>query len=64
MRQSAQDLGDKGHDKYFGYGLIDVVKAIEMAKQGTSPLSYWPQELARQLHLVPKKYAGTLGLEK
>lgn len=65
MRQSAQDLGDKGHDKYFGYGVIDVVKALEMAKQDTAtPMSYWPQDLARQLHLVPKKYAGSLGLEK
>ncbi|WNR46401.1 S8 family peptidase [Paenibacillus roseipurpureus] len=40
MRKSAQDLGDVGHDKYFGYGLIDVVKAIQMAKQTTPPFSY------------------------
>ncbi|OCT17136.1 serine protease [Paenibacillus pectinilyticus] len=60
MRKSAQDLGDEGRDKYFGYGLIDVVKAIEMAKQNTAPLSYWPQDFARQLHLVPRKYAGAI----
>lgn len=64
MRQSAQDLGDQGHDKYFGYGLIDVVKAIQMAKQESAPLSYGPPDLARQFHLVPRKYAGGIGLEK
>jgi thermitase len=64
MRQSAQDLGDQGHDKYFGYGLIDVVKAIQMAKQESSPLSYGPPDFARQLRLVPKKYAGGIELGK
>ncbi|WP_261807998.1 S8 family peptidase [Paenibacillus sp. N3.4] len=29
MRKSAQDLGTPGRDKYFGFGLIDVVKAVE-----------------------------------
>ncbi|MFD0692799.1 S8 family peptidase [Paenibacillus sp. GCM10027628] len=33
MRQSAQDLGDPGRDKYFGFGLIDVVKAVQKAQQ-------------------------------
>jgi thermitase len=33
MRQSAQDLGSPGRDKYFGFGLIDVVKAVQAAQQ-------------------------------
>jgi thermitase len=57
MRDTAQDLGTKGRDKYFGFGLIDVVKAVQMAEQNTSPISYWPQNLARQMHLITKKYA-------
>lgn len=64
MRQSAQDLGDQGHDKYFGYGLIDVVKAIQMAKQESAPISYGPPDFARQLHLMPRKYAAGMRLEK
>lgn len=57
MRQTAQDLGPKGRDKYFGFGLIDVVKAVQMAEQSINPVSFWPQNLSRQLHLITKKYA-------
>jgi thermitase len=31
MRTSARDLGSPGKDKYFGYGLIDVVQAVNAA---------------------------------
>jgi thermitase len=31
MRKSARDLGSPGKDKYFGYGLIDVVRAVNAA---------------------------------
>ncbi len=31
MRQTAQDLGTPGKDKYYGHGLIDVVKAVQSA---------------------------------
>jgi thermitase len=31
MRQTAQDLGSPGRDPYFGFGLIDVVNAVEAA---------------------------------
>jgi len=39
MRKSAQDLGDPGKDKYFGFGLIDVVKAVKAAAQAKGSLS-------------------------
>ncbi|MFC5450227.1 S8 family peptidase [Paenibacillus aestuarii] len=39
MRQSAQDLGDPGKDKYFGFGLIDVVKAVKAAAQAKGSVS-------------------------
>ncbi|TDF96719.1 S8 family peptidase [Paenibacillus piri] len=32
MRETAQDIGPKGKDNYFGYGLIDVVAALKRAE--------------------------------
>lgn len=49
MRKSAADVGEPGKDKYFGYGLIDVVKALEMADTGRSSLSFQPEWLSRRL---------------
>lgn len=49
MRKSAADIGEPGRDKYFGYGLIDVVKALEMADTSRISLSYLPEWLSRQL---------------
>ncbi|MDQ0876901.1 thermitase [Paenibacillus sp. V4I3] len=57
IRQTAQDLGTKGRDKYFGFGLIDVVKAVKMAEQSSNQVSYFSQSLSRQIHLITKKYA-------
>jgi type VII secretion-associated serine protease mycosin len=54
MRKSASDIGEPGKDKYFGYGLIDVVKALEMADTSRNSLSYMPEWLSRQL----ERWAG------
>ncbi len=56
IRQTAQDLGTKGRDKYFGFGLIDVVKAVKWLNRART-VSYFPQSLSRQMHLITKKYA-------
>ncbi|SDC72858.1 Subtilase family protein [Paenibacillus sp. UNCCL117] len=32
MRDTATDLGPKGKDKYYGYGLIDVARALQAAR--------------------------------
>ncbi|NEW05222.1 peptidase S8 [Paenibacillus sp. SYP-B3998] len=56
IRQSAQDLGSPGRDKYFGFGLIDVVKAVESAQQAKSSISYWPQNTSRLLDRIVQKY--------
>lgn len=37
MRHTAQDIGPKGQDKYFGYGLIDVVAALKSAEASKTP---------------------------
>ncbi|MBP1156314.1 MULTISPECIES: S8 family peptidase [unclassified Paenibacillus] len=55
MRDTAMDLGDAGKDKYFGYGLIDVVAALKAAQpraaghETETQLSGWPQWLRRLL---------------
>jgi len=49
MRQTAYDLGTKGKDKYFGYGQIDIVKALHAAEQSSVSLQRFPQNAARKL---------------
>ena len=34
--QSAEDLGSPGKDHYFGYGLLNIQRAVEMAKEKTN----------------------------
>ncbi|WIV18280.1 S8 family peptidase [Paenibacillus polygoni] len=59
MRSSVIDLGDPGYDKYFGYGQIDVYKALEKAGANVkkdSPLQFWPQNLRNKMEDTVKKY--------
>ncbi|MCM3784462.1 S8 family peptidase [Neobacillus mesonae] len=65
MRSSVIDLGDPGYDKYFGYGQIDVLKALENAGAGASgagasdqdaPLQLWPQQVRDRLQDTIHKY--------
>lgn len=58
MRRSAVDIGTPGKDKYFGYGQIDVVKALEMAEQSRQSLSYWPEWLEREFDRITEKYVS------
>ncbi|NHJ85797.1 MAG: S8 family serine peptidase, partial [Asgard group archaeon] len=36
LQQTCVDLGDKGKDKYFGYGLIDAAAAVTMAQNAST----------------------------
>lgn len=56
MRQSVIDLGDPGHDKYYGYGQVDVYKALQSASSNSAPLQFWPQHVRQQLDNTMKKY--------
>lgn len=56
MRQSSQDLGTAGKDTYFGYGLIDVKRALQAADQSASSLNFWPQNVERKLDEIEFKY--------
>ncbi|MEF2964708.1 S8 family peptidase [Paenibacillus sp. M1] len=55
IRDNVIDLGDPGHDKYFGYGQIDVYSALEAAGGNGSPLQLWPQSMQRKINEILEK---------
>jgi subtilisin family serine protease len=55
MRSSVIDLGTSGHDKYYGYGQIDIYKALQAAGHGGAPLQFWPQHVQSQMQSVVRK---------
>ncbi|QHW30416.1 peptidase S8 [Paenibacillus rhizovicinus] len=57
IRKSAQDLGNKGKDKYFGYGLIDIDRALLEARQSKVSLQQFPQQVERRLEQIARKYS-------
>ncbi|OBZ08156.1 MULTISPECIES: S8 family peptidase [Bacillales] len=56
MRKSAIDLGDKGKDNYFGYGEIDVDKALHAASKFGGALQTYPDQVKRRLDHIVTKY--------
>ncbi|AWB45393.1 peptidase S8 [Paenibacillus sp. CAA11] len=54
IRNNVIDLGNPGHDKYFGYGQIDVFSALKSAGQSQSPLLLWPQCTEQKLNKLMK----------
>lgn len=57
LRQSAEDIGPPGKDIYFGYGQIDVRRALQMADPNRISISYWPNWLKQELGRISSKYA-------
>lgn len=55
IRKNVIDLGDEGHDKYFGYGQIDVYAALQAAGSNGSALQLWPQSMQRKVDEILKK---------
>ncbi|ANE47334.1 serine protease [Paenibacillus swuensis] len=56
MRKSATDLGAAGHDADFGWGQIDVPRALQAASQNQYSIQFWPQQLERKLAAIERKY--------
>lgn len=56
MRQSAVDLGPPGKDIYFGYGEIDIDKALNAAVNFGSALQTFPDQVKRRLDRISQKY--------
>ncbi|MBM7565667.1 S8 family peptidase [Paenibacillus sacheonensis] len=57
IRESAQDLGSKGKDNYFGYGQIDIDKALLAARQSKVSLQQFPKQVERRLAQIERKYS-------
>lgn len=49
MISQAVDLGDKGKDKYFGNGQVDVFRSLQAAGNQSMPLQLWPQHVLQRL---------------
>ncbi|WP_054956647.1 S8 family peptidase [Paenibacillus dakarensis] len=50
MISQAVDLGDKGKDKYYGSGQVDVFRALQAAGNQSRPLQLWPQRVLQRLY--------------
>ncbi|WP_274651889.1 S8 family peptidase [Paenibacillus humicola] len=61
MRRSSLDLGDEGKDKYFGYGQIDIVRALEMASPSNESIEQYPQQVESRLQRIMRKYEAMVG---
>jgi len=55
MRQTATDLGDEGYDQYFGYGEINVQKALATAASYGGTLQTYPQKVKNRLEKILKQ---------
>lgn len=55
MTKNTIDLGPKGHDKYYGWGRIDIYKTLQAASGGDAPLELWPQRLREKLELLQRR---------
>ncbi|GGD71311.1 S8 family peptidase [Paenibacillus nasutitermitis] len=64
MRKSATDMGDKGKDIYFGYGQIDIARALEMASQSNMSLQQFQKQVEQRLAKIKNKYAAELTAAK
>jgi thermitase len=67
MRKTAEDLGTPGKDKYFGYGQIDVIKALQEAQnrltsqsQSSPPpkSTLWPDWLTHPFNQIKEQFSS------
>lgn len=49
MTANAVDLGEAGHDKYYGWGQVDIYKTLRAAGGSDVPLQLFPQHVGQQL---------------
>jgi thermitase len=55
LTKNAVDLGTPGHDKYYGWGQVDIYKTLQAASGNTVPLQLWPQHVRQQLNLLKQR---------
>lgn len=56
MRSTAIDLGDKGRDIYYGYGLIDVKRALEAAEQSAHTLGGFRRAFEQRIEAIRRQF--------
>lgn len=49
LTSNAVDLGNAGHDKYYGWGQVDIYQTLQAAGGGQVPLQLFPQHVGKQL---------------
>ena len=54
MRHTAQDLGEKGKDQIFGYGLIDVARALHPNQEHVLVTPSPPKKVSESASLPPR----------
>lgn len=58
MTSQTVDLGEKGKDKYFGHGQIDIFRALQAAVAPEVPLQMWPGRTLFNLEQELRKLTG------
>ncbi|WP_042197529.1 S8 family peptidase [Paenibacillus camerounensis] len=58
MTANAVDLGDAGHDKYYGWGQVDIYKTLQAAGGQDVPLQLYPRHVGRELKNL-QQHTGT-----
>lgn len=59
MIKQAVDLGDKGKDKYYGHGQIDIFQSLKAVGTSEVPLQLWPGHALRNLEHELRKLNGS-----
>ncbi|QUL53611.1 peptidase S8 [Paenibacillus tritici] len=52
LTANAVDLGNAGHDKYYGWGQVDIYRTLQAAGGGEVPLQLFPQHVGKQLNSI------------
>lgn len=52
LTSNAIDLGTAGHDKYYGWGQVDIYRTLQAAGGGQVPLQLFPQQVGKQLDSI------------
>ncbi len=56
MRETATDIGDKGKDIYYGYGQIDVARALQAAEQSANSLGGFAEQVKRRINAIKLQF--------
>ncbi|MBT2288098.1 peptidase S8 [Paenibacillus albidus] len=55
MCSNTIDLGTPGHDKYYGWGQVDIYKTLQAAAGDETPLQLWPQQVRQQMKQLQQR---------